>query len=205
MAGGASYSRYLVGSDENGSLAEMKIESHGKVPTITECNYGTHAGKRVVATHYDSDVDTTAPLEFYIKSTEYDLHGNFSIHCDQAAQYLMYTLPSTDVSDKGTALLACRMRRGTTVGDTERMAVWHTPTIATTTGGVNLVQMHNTGSTGKANQPAIGGGIEPSDHYMFSKASSTWRYHRLEIHIRPDRREAGGDCEQLHGTGSNED
>lgn len=156
MGLGEKYNRSIIGKGIDGSYSEVEVDN-GKIVTIDYHHHQVHEDELIVASLYDTGVNTTAPLVLHVKpSTASQIHGVFDITADAGGVLRVYETESTAITGDGTALLNMRYNRAGNTGDTDVVHTYHTPTQSSA--GVLKFEAHNGGSTAKNPAASAAGG-----------------------------------------------
>ena len=168
MALGEKYDREIIGIDEEGNQSALSISEDGNIPIIDFRHYEVHKDHLLVASHYDSEVDSTAPLVIYVRpTTAGEIHSVFDAASDQACKFEIYETEDTAVTADGTAMLTARFNREGDYPDTSSasLVTYYAPTESSA--GVQKFITHNLGTTAK--NPAsvtIGGSAESGEEWI---------------------------------------
>jgi hypothetical protein len=181
MGGGAKYDRFVVGADEFGGVAAAKVSKSGHLGMWEYAHRAAHEDGFAIASLYSTGVLTTAPLVLLARgSTDYEIHSHFDVMASGGAKMEIHQHASTAVTANGTAMTVCRVHRGSTVGDTERIFTYYTPTISSA--GTLLLTQHNGGTTATTPQASIvGGGTRNGEEFILPASGSP-----ITITITPD-------------------
>ena len=153
---GANNARSIQGKGVSGAYSEVEVDG-GRMATIDNNHHGVHEDEIIVASMFDTGVDTTAPLVIHVKpTTDSAIHGTFDFTADAGGVLRIYETESTAVTSDGTALLAMRYNRAGNTADTDSVHSYHTPTESSA--GVLKFVSHNGGSTAKNPSASPAGG-----------------------------------------------
>ena len=162
---GANNARSILGKDVSGAYSEVEVDG-GKIAVIQNGHHEAHEDELVIASLYDNDVDTTAPLVIHLKPSTGDvIHCILSFTADAGGVLRIYETESTAITGDGTALLHMRYNRAGNTGDTEDVHTYHTPTESSA--GVLRFISHNGGSTaGTPKETPAGGDHEHGEEFV---------------------------------------
>ena len=157
MGVGSQHTRAIAGVDPvSGAYSELQVDD-GKALVIQNAHHEVHEDQMIVASLYDTDVDTTAPLVIHVKPTTGSvIHGSIDVVADAGGVLRIYETVSSAITSDGTALTAMRYNRAGTTPDTDDGVTYHTPTESSA--GVLKFIAHNGGSTAKNPSKSPAGG-----------------------------------------------
>lgn len=171
MGGASAQVRYIQGTNEYGTQSEVKVSASGHIPVIQYGHRAAHEDGMCVASYYDSDVDTSAPLLILVQTdTAWELHSHFRVTASGGLKSQLYEHESSAISSTGTAMTVARFNRESTVADTDRVFTYRDATESSA--GVLLMEAHNGGST--APRPVsspIGGSQQSGEEFIFPENS----------------------------------
>lgn len=170
MAGQSQHVRYIHGTNEYGGESEAKVSASGHIATIEYAHRAVHEDGFAMASYYDSDVDTSAPLKIHIKTTtDWEIHSHFDVSASAGAVIRLYETETTAVVTTGNAMTLCRMNRGSTVSG----RVFSYYDAVESSAGTLLFTQHNGGTTAPTPSASpIGGGARNGEEFIFPANTS---------------------------------